>query len=82
MSPEPDLTAELDAAEDIVMGRAERVVTEWGVRALSGYVTKLGSDEEAAKMARMLADDHAAAGNPGALRQRTVTYGPWETVLG
>ena len=28
----PDLTAELDAAEAIVMGRAEAIVTEWGVR--------------------------------------------------
>jgi hypothetical protein len=27
-----DLSAELDAAEDIVTGRAKSVVTEWGVR--------------------------------------------------
>lgn len=28
MQPEPDLTAELDAAEEIVMGHAEAVVTD------------------------------------------------------
>ena len=47
MADHPDLTAELDVAEDIVTGRVEAVVTEWGVRSPSGYVTRLGSDEEA-----------------------------------
>jgi hypothetical protein len=53
---------------------------QWGVRAPLGHVTKIGSDEEAQQMARMLAGDHEADGNPDALRRRTVTYGPWEPV--
>lgn len=52
MSTEPDLTAELDAAEEIVMGRAEAVVTEvwWGVRYTSAcgrHVTSYGDEENA-----------------------------------
>jgi len=77
---EPDLSAELDAAEDIVTGRAEAVVTEWGVRSPSGYVTRLGSDEEAEEVARELAEDYEREGNTGAFVRRTVTYGPWEPV--
>jgi hypothetical protein len=76
---EPDLSAELDAAEDVVMRGAE-VVTEWGVRAPLGHVTKIGSSHEAERTARMLAADHEANGNPDALVRRTVTYGPWEVV--
>ncbi len=78
MADHPDLTAELDVAEDIVTGRVEAVVTEWGVRSPSGYVTRLGSDEEAGKVARELAEDYGREGSPGALVRRTVTYGPWE----
>lgn len=75
---EPDLSAELDAAEAIVMGGAEAVVTEWGLRTPSGYVTKIGSGEDAAAMARTLAGDWEQEGHPGALVRRTVTYSPRE----
>lgn len=77
MSDEPDLTAELDAAEDIVMGRVASVVTEWGMRhddCLTD-VHDYGRDEEAA---RKSVTDHARLN--GKLVRRTVTYSPWETV--
>ena len=81
MNEGPDLTAELDAAEAIVMGTAT-TETQWGVRTPSGYVTRIGSDEEAAKMARTLAGDWEREGHPDALVRRTVTYGPWEEISG
>jgi len=71
----PDLTAELDAAEDIVTGRVEAVETEWGVsrRGPSGFsLANYGTHEE-------LARTDAQAGR-GSLVRRTVTYGPWEAV--
>jgi hypothetical protein len=73
MPPEPDLTAELDAAEDIAMGHAETVEVEWGVRRpdLASGVFNAGNE----RMARFLAAD---CGGAGALVRRTVTYGPWE----
>ena len=74
---DPDLTAELDAAEDIVMGRAETVETEWGVRwpGRRGGVQDCGDDEDTA---RSLAAHRERTGIGGALVRRTVTYGPWE----
>lgn len=75
MSTEPDLTAELDAAEDIVMGRTETVVTEWGMRhddCLTD-VHDYGRDEKAA---RQSVADHARLN--GQLVRRTVTNRPWE----
>jgi hypothetical protein len=82
LSDEPDLTRELDEAEEIVMGRAESIVTEWGVRTgsrsiLDGQVAFCGFDRAGESRAREL-----AAGDPGALVRRTVTYGPWEVVPG
>jgi hypothetical protein len=74
---DPDLTAELDAAEDIVTGRAEAIVTEWGVRVPYEVprVAPYGSDEWAARR------DVARGKDLGyALVRRTVTYGPWEDV--
>lgn len=75
----PDLSAELDAAEDIVMGRVSAVETEWGVRWQEGGLEQIdayGSDEAGAR--------RGAAGVykrlDGALVRRTVTYGEWETV--
>jgi hypothetical protein len=81
MSPEPDLTSELDAArkelaEAIVTGRAETVVTEWGVRYddLSQEPAVVGSGPDNERRAR-----HEVACWPdGTLVRRTVTYGPWE----
>lgn len=71
MSSEPDLTAEMDAAEDIVMGRAETVKTEWGVRYDDqGNVGIYGTGSDHERWARMDAD--------GVLVCRTVTYGPWK----
>ncbi len=77
LSEEPDLTAELDAAEEIVTGRAEAIVTEWGMRhddCLTD-VHDYGRDKEAA---RQSVADHARLN--GRLVRRTVTYGPWENV--
>ena len=76
MADEPDLTAELDAAEAIVMGGAT-VKTEWGMRhddCLTD-VHDYGRDEKAA---RQSVTDHARLN--GRLVRRTVTYGPWEAV--
>ena len=77
-TPEPDLAAELDAAEDIVMGRAETVVTEWGISrdAAPERVWEYGTDEHRARK-----DQRCVAGG-GSLVRRTVTYGPWEPVPG
>jgi hypothetical protein len=84
MADEIDLTAELDAAEAIVMGRIETVKTEWGARRpdLASGVFNTGSDEDAEKLARLLAADQEKRGITGALVRRTVTYGPWEEVHG
>jgi hypothetical protein len=71
----PDLTAELDAAEDIVMGRAEKVETEWGVRYAPGRVGIVGMGPDNERHARWETESE-----PGTLVRRTVTYGPWEDV--
>jgi hypothetical protein len=75
---EPDLTAALDEAEDVVMGRAETVVTEWGIRHADAPdgVWKYGTDEQRARKERGLV--YRAAEGPATLVRRTVTYGPWE----
>jgi len=74
---EPDLTAELDAAEAIVMGRVELITTEWGVRhdGCLDDVHDYGWDEKAARQSVV---DHARLN--GRLLRRTVTYSPWEEV--
>jgi hypothetical protein len=69
---EPDLTAELDAAGDIVTGRAEAVVTEWGFE-LPGSPVQVLSYGTGEGIARNVARYHE-----GTLVRRTVTYGPWE----
>jgi hypothetical protein len=77
-SDEPDLFTELDAADAIVMGRIEAVVTEWGCRMLDGDVFEyrnLGG--EAARA--MVASRHQR-GLGGVLVSREVTTGPWEEV--
>jgi hypothetical protein len=78
----PDLTSELDAAEEIVMGRAEAIETEWGVRRpdLASGVRNCGSDGDSEQFARYIAADQEKRGITGALLRRTVTYGPWEEV--
>lgn len=77
----PDLTAELDAAEAIVMGGTESVVTEWGVRRWEeGREHWYGSDAESERVARAITRDHEKSGTPGVLIRRTVTYGPSEEV--
>jgi hypothetical protein len=80
MPDEPDLMAELDAAEAIVMGTVSAVVTEWGARRpdLAGGVFNAGSDEGAERLARLIAADQERRGITGALVRRTVTYGEWE----
>ena len=79
MSTEPDLTAELDAAEDIVMGRTESVETQWGsLDRATGRVFDCHTAIEE------VAASHVAArkrhGFDDVLVRRTVTYGPWEEV--
>jgi len=77
LSEEPDLTRELDEAEAIVTGRAETIVTEWGMRhddCLTD-VHDYGRDEKAA---RQSVADHARLN--GRLVRRTVTRSPWEEV--
>ena len=75
-TPEPDLTSELDAAEEIVMGRAETVETEWGIRrdAAPERVWEYGTDEHRARK------DQRAVSGGGSLVRRSVTYGPWTEV--
>jgi hypothetical protein len=91
VNDDTDLSTELDAAEEIVMGRVETVRVEWGVRRLtrSGVSGNLryevfacGYGEDGEKLARAAAADHQRVGNPGALRRRTVTYTPWEELPG
>jgi hypothetical protein len=74
---EPDLTAELDAAEEIVMGRTESVVTEWASRDSSGSLFAYGHDEF---VARSVVASRERYGIHDVLVRRTVTYGPWEEV--
>ena len=80
MSDGPDLSAELDDAEDIVMGRAETVTTEWGLRYEQGAtgvrVLPYGTDERRARREQRLV--YRAGKGPAELVRRTVTYGPWE----
>jgi len=81
VNPEPDLFAELDAAEDIMTGRAELIVTEWGVRRWEeGREHWYGTSAEARRVARAIVRDHEKSGTPGVLIRRTVTYGPPEDV--
>jgi hypothetical protein len=83
MEAEPDLTAELDDAEEIVMGRAETVEVEWGVSRWAEHREHwFGTDAEAERVARAVARDHERSGTPGVLIRRTVTYGPSEEVPG
>ena len=68
---EPDLTRELDAAEEIVMGRAESVVTEWGVRRADGidihcaseYLARLNAAGKNGVRTRMASRTTSLAGN-------------------
>jgi hypothetical protein len=84
---EPDLTAELDAAEDIVTGRAETVATEvwWGVRYTAGsgeHITSYASDDEARK--EIIRSNRLNRDTRHALLRREITTitTPWEEVSG
>jgi hypothetical protein len=74
MPDEPNLTAELDAAEDIVIGRVSAVVTEWGWREPDGSIFETNLSEAAARAVVARIDSR-----PVTLVRRTVTYGEWET---
>jgi hypothetical protein len=54
MAAEPDLTRELDEAEDIITGRIEALKIEWGVRYddLSGEAAILGTGPDNERRAR------------------------------
>lgn len=82
--PEPDLIAELDAAEEIVMGRAETVVTEWGSREISPSPTEsvFRYRNLSERTVRGILAARAQRGRSDVLYRRTVTYGPWEMVPG
>jgi hypothetical protein len=73
MPDEPDLTAELDEAEALVLHDVT-TVTEWGYRFPDGHVhyCAAGGEGEARYVASRAADAVAV--------RRTVTYGPWELV--
>jgi hypothetical protein len=75
---EPDLTAELDAAEAVVMDDAT-VVTEWASRDSSGRLFAYGHDEF---IARSVVASRERHGLHDVLVRRTVTYGPWEEASG
>ena len=81
LSEEPDLTRELDAAEAIVTGRAEAVVTEWGVRYdhHGGKVGILGTGPDNERRAR---HEVTCWPDTSSLVRRTVTCSPWEEVPG
>ncbi len=79
MADRPDLTAELDAAEDIVTGRAEAIVTEWGSLDSSGRLFAYGHDEFVARSVVASRERH---GFHDTLVRRIVTYGPWEEASG
>jgi hypothetical protein len=77
---EPDLTAELDAAEDIVTGRVAEVRTEWASREISpdsaGGIFRYRTLSE--ETVRGILAIRAQRGFRDVLLRRTVTYGPWE----
>jgi hypothetical protein len=87
LSDEPDLMAELDAAEAVITGGAT-VVTEWGVDCTDGRGehrvnfgdSKYGSEDEARAMIDR--DQRNGIGDHDVLVRRAVTYGPWEEVAG
>jgi hypothetical protein len=85
VSPEPDLSAELDAAEDIVMGRAETVETEvwWGVRYTSScgeHITSYASEDRAREEIDRSNRLHRATKHTLLRREITTVTTPWETV--
>ena len=80
MSDGPDLTAELDAAEEIVMGRAESVKTEWGVRQPGDGIVIPNANEYLARLNAAGQNGVPTSMDGGTVVRRTVTYGPWEEV--
>ena len=85
--PEPDLTSELDAAEEIVMGRAETVVTEvwWGVRYTAGcgeHVTSYASEDRAREEIDRSNRLHRDMKADLLRREITTITTPWEEVPG
>ena len=82
MGSDPDLFAELDAAEAIVMGRTEAVQVQWGSRDESGKEFIYGSNAIALPeaSARAAVASRARHGCRDVLLRRTITYSPWEEV--
>lgn len=76
MPDEPDLTAELDAADALALHDVT-TVTEWGVRYddLSGQAAILGTGPDNERRAR---HEVACWPDTAVLVRRTVTYGPWD----
>jgi hypothetical protein len=80
---EPDLTAELDDAEEIVFGTVAEVVTEWGVRydyddpGHNVRCIAIG-EQRAEDIARCIAADHHAVGQDVTVVKRTIRIGEWE----
>lgn len=71
------------ALEDALLAPGAAVVTtEWGVsRWAERREHWFGTDAEAERVARAMADDHKKSGTPGALIRRTLIYGPPEEVI-
>jgi hypothetical protein len=83
----PDLTAELDAAEEIVMGRAESVETEvwWGVRYTAScgeHITSYGDEENARHEIACSDRLHRDTRHTLLRREITTITTPWEEVPG
>ena len=78
MADEPDLMAELDDAEAIISGEAEKIVTEWGIRhnAQRRCPVTLCRSEEAARAAAAYRSDQL--NDPCTVVSSKVTWGAWE----
>ena len=80
---EPDLMAELDDADRIISGEAEKIVTEWGVHwgmQTGSRVYSYGTDETGARMSAV--DAARVPDVTATLVSRKVTYGAWRDAPG
>lgn len=77
MADEPDLMAELDDADLIISGDAEKIVYRWGVRWSSGYLRRYGRGTEGETVARMSAADALKSDQGASVVKQKVTYGKW-----
>lgn len=78
MLDQPDLTAELDDAEQIISGEVEKIVYRWGIKFCAGepgeHVSKPGWNEQATRQWVEQYD----GGKPCVVVRQKVTYGVWQ----